>query len=135
MRASDGAFVRLIVVHLLSKGVGKGTRPIGLTNPLPRIYNKIRKKHVAEWRVKMARDYDGLVKGRRVEDVAWKHSVQAEAAQTTGEHTATSLIDLTKAFESAILAKAWENGIRTQYPLAILRLELELYCGPRRLTF
>ena len=88
------------MMHLLAKAHGNGTRAIGLINPFPRLYGRIRKQKVANWREKQGRDYDGFSRGRRVEDVAWKHAAQAEAAHTTGEHTATALIYLTKAFES-----------------------------------
>ena len=108
-------------------------RPIGLTNPLPRIYERARKLSMTRWRESTARSYDGLAAGKCVEDTVWKQAAQVEAVAWTGQHSSMALVDLTKAFESGILHRAWEQAIAWGYPLGILRLELELYSGERRL--
>ena len=65
----------------------------------------------------------------------WTQSVRDEAAQETGIVSASSFLDLVKAFECVRLDVVWESGRRLRFPLAVLCLSLQACCKARRLVY
>ena len=122
------------LIHLLLKPSGD-RRPIGLIDGLIKLWEGCRKPLVQRWREGMNRPYDASRRGRRITEALWRQALQDEVAQATGLCSITALLDLTKAFEHVPLDKAWANGVRTGFPLKILRLALEAFAMARHLTF
>ena len=122
------------LIHLIPKPSG-GRRPIGVMATLVRLYERIRRGLVCEWRAKRAETCNYMTGGRSAVDAVWTQSVRDEAAQETGIVSASSLLDLIKAFECVRLDVVWESGRRLGFPLAVLRLSLKAYCKARRLIY
>ena len=97
------------------------------------VLRKARREDIANWRRDANFSFDGCLEGRRIEDVVWNQAVHAEAAVVTQQFAATGLLDMTNAFESALLCKAWAAGIALRFPLEPLRFSLKSYCFERRL--
>ena len=91
------------MVHLIPKPVG-GRRPIGLVASLARLWERVRKPVLLDWRATFARDYNWMSKGRGAARAVWAQSVQEEAARQGGRVTTAILYDLVKAFEQVPLA-------------------------------
>ncbi len=126
--------LQCILVHLIPKEAG-GRRPIGLVASFVRLWERSRAPLIREWRVKAMRPYNWAAPGRNAERAVWLHSLADEAAKAKGLDTAAVLIDLVKAFEHIPLSLLWERGGQHAFPMAALRLVLEICAAPRRLVF
>ena len=80
------------LVHLIPKASG-GRRPIGILPALVRLWERARREDVAEWRDKVARDYDWMGKGKVADKSVWAQAVYEEAARARGDSTVGVLID------------------------------------------
>ena len=125
--------LRHALLHLIPKREG-GKRPIGLVNGLCRLWELARRPLVREWRATQKRRYDYGLRGRSSTEAVWVQALHDEAAEFTGEAAATALLDLTKAFESVPLAMVWARGCQLGFPLAVLRLSLEMCAFARHLV-
>ncbi len=126
--------LRLALIHLIPKEAG-GRRPIGLLASFVRLWERVRAPHVRQWRLDCRRSYNWSAPGRSAERAAWVQTVTDEAARERGMVSASTLIDLVKAFEHIPLALMWRQAVKHRFPLVIMRLVLELCAGPRRLVF
>ncbi len=122
------------MVHLIPKESG-GRRPIGLVASLVRLWERLRVPAIQEWRCRTMRPYNWAAPGRSAEEAVWEQSVLDEAAAGRGEVSASTLVDLAKAFEHIPLQLLWERGRSHGFPLVLLRLILELCAAPRRLVY
>ncbi len=126
--------VMMVLVHLIPKEAG-GRRPIGLLASVVRWWEKIRGPEVQRWRVQHARPFNWAAPGRSAEKAVWQVSLRDEAAAARGQSSASSMLDLVKAFEHIPLETLWKKGREHSFPLVILRLVLEMCAAPRRLVF
>ena len=124
----------LSLIHLIPKATG-GRRPIGVLNALIRLWERVRKESVDEWRRTCSRDYDWMSPGRGAERSVWAQALYEEAAAAKGLATASIYIDLVKAFEQVILSQVWHRGRVHGMPVKILALSLEACAFTRRLTY
>ena len=122
------------LVHLIPKG-GGGKRPIGLICSLPRIWARVRRRQVREWREEHFREYNWMSKGRGARRAVWVQSVMEEAARQRGISSGAVLIDLIKAFDHLLLKEVWSAGLLHGFPVVLLRLSLECSTFKRRLVF
>ena len=90
--------ISAILIALIPKSSG-GTRPIGLLAALVRLWERVRKPIVAEWRKTVERSYNWAAKGKSPQAAVWRLALRTEAAMARGEESAAALIDLAKAFE------------------------------------
>ena len=88
-----------------------------------------------QWRREHARPYDWATQGKSSESAAWHHSLIDEAATADGLASATTFMDLVKAFEMVSLHLIWEAGLRHGFPQAVLKLMLEAFAFSRRLSY
>ena len=128
------AEVATALVHLIPKDDG-GRRPIGVLATIVRVWERSRKLVVQKWSRQNTRPYDWATQGRSAEAAAWNQSLLDEAATAEGMVSATTFIDLAKAFERVRLQDIWEAGRRYDFPLHILRLGLEAFSFARRLSY
>jgi hypothetical protein len=124
----------LALMHLIPKEAG-GRRPIGLLASFIRLWERVRAPVVRQWRLDCWRSYNWSAPGRSAERAAWIHSVTNEAAKENELESASTLIDLVKAFEHIPLELMWRQAVKHRFPLVLMRLVLELCAGPRRLVF
>ncbi len=122
------------LVHLIPKPTG-GRRPIGLLASLVRLWERVRRPHIQEWRAKVQRSYNWMTRGRGSARAVWAQTVLEEAARQRGLASAAVLVDLVKAFELIILARVWKVGVESGFPRASLRLSLEVCSFSRRLVY
>ncbi len=122
------------MVHLIPKESG-GRRPIGLVASLVRLWERARVPAIQEWRSRTMRPYNWAAPGRSAEEAVWEQSVLDEAAASRGDVSASTLVDLAKAFEHIPLQLLWDRGRSHGFPLVLLRLILELCAAPRRLVY
>ena len=134
---SSGEWPSLVttnLVHMIPKPTG-GRRPIGVMATLVRIYERVRRGIVVDWRVLHDNGCNFMVGGKSASDAVWQQSVRDEAAQEEGIVSASVLLDLIKAFECVRLDVVWKAAERLRFPLVILRLALQAYCKARRLLY
>ncbi len=126
--------LQCVLMHLIPKEAG-GRRPIGLVASFIRLWERVRAPLIRQWRIKSMRAYNWAAPGRSAERAAWLHSLADEVAKAKGMESATALIDLVKAFEHIPLSLLWRRGAEHGFPMAVLRLVLEICAAPRRLVF
>ena len=134
---ADGVWPALVttnLIHLIPKAAG-GMRPIGVMATLVRLYERVRRSAVAQWRASHCEEYDFMTGGRSSVDAVWCQSVRDEAVTQKGQVAASALLDLIKAFESVRLDIVWETGVASNFPMPVLRLALQAYCLARRLVY
>ena len=124
--------ISAILIALIPKSSG-GTRPIGLLAALVKLWERVRKPIVADWRKTVERSYNWAAKGKSPQAAVWRLALRTEAAIARGEEAAAALIDLAKAFEYVRLELVWEAGLRWNFPADILRLMLETFAFVRHL--
>ena len=122
------------LLRLIPKTSG-GMRPIGLRSALPRLWARVRRKRVREWRSNLAKECDWMRRGRGPQQAVWTQSVMGEAAHQSGLSSAAVLVDLVKAFEQVLLQLVWDAGQKNNSPMDIMRLSLEACTFPRRLVY
>jgi ribonuclease HI len=122
-----------ILIALIPKSDG-GRRPIGLLPSLVRVWERIRKPVVAQWRCSVERPYNWAAKGRSPQAAVWRQGLRAEAAAARGLDSAAVLVDLVKAFEMVRLELVWMAGLRLHFPPTVLRLTLESFAFARALV-
>ena len=121
-------------MHLIPKTDG-GRRPIGVLPSIVRIWERVRIPVIQEWRRQNSRNYDWASQGRSSEGAAWHQSLIDEAATANGLASASTLMDLAKAFEMISLHHVWAAGIRHGFPLDLLVLILEAFAFARTLVY
>ncbi len=139
MEAIEGAGrwpgqVMVVLVHLIPKE-GGGRRPIGLLASVVRWWERLRAPLVQRWRLQNARPFNWAAPGRNAEKAVWEQSLLDEAAVARGWSSASTLVDLVKAFEHIPLEVLWRRSKAHQFPLRVMCLVLELCAAPRRLVF
>lgn len=122
------------LIHLIPK-VPKGTRPIGLVTALPRLWARTRRQQILKWRKDNHREYNWMSKGRGARRAVWVQSVMEEAARSRGLASGAVLIDLIKAFDHLLLEDVWHAGLKSGFPVTVLRTSLECSTFARRLVF
>ena len=122
------------LMHLIPKTDG-GRRPIGVLPSIVRIWERIRKPVVQAWLKDHSRSYDWASQGRSSEGAVWHQSLIDEAATADGLASASTLMDLAKAFEMVSLQHVWAAGIRHGFPLDLLVLILEAFAFARNLVY
>ena len=127
------AVMQTVLIAQIPKSDG-GRRPIGLLPTLVRVWEKVRKPIVSQWRATIHRSYNYADRGKSAQAAAWKQALHAEAAAASGGFSVAGLVDLTKAFEMVRLDLVWAVGLKLHCPPEILRLELEAFAMARRLT-
>ncbi len=103
-----------------------GRRPIGIEPTLTRWWEKLRKPYVAAWRLQVQRPFDCLTAGIPCEQAVFEQTVYDEALEGRNQHSASALVDITKAFETIILEYAYAAARELKFPPALLRLTLEI---------
>ena len=121
-------------IHLIPKATS-GRRPIGLLAALPRLWDRVRAWRVRKWRNENTKKYNWMVEGRGAKRAVWAQSVLQEAARQRGLSSACVLVDLVKAYEQIRLSTVWDEGVRSGYPMSMLRLSLEACTFERRLVY
>ena len=122
------------LVHLTPKADGGG-RPFGVLPTIVRVWERVRKPIVQEWARQHARLYDWATQGRSSEAAAWHKSLLDEAAAADGLASATTFVDLAKAFETVSLEHVWRAGMHHDFRVEILRLIMEAFAFARRLSY
>ena len=122
------------LMHLIPKTDG-GRRPIGVLPSIVRIWERVRKPVIQAWLEENSRNYDWASQGRSSEGAAWHQSLIDEAATANGLASASTLMDLAKAFEMISLHHVWAAGIRHGFPLDLLVLILEAFAFARTLVY
>ncbi len=126
--------VATILMHLIPKKEA-GRRAIGILATIVRIWERVRRPLVWEWRARNERPYNFAAKGRTSEEAVWRQSVCDAAAASLGLESMAVLLDLVKAFEMVPLCVVWVKALRKGFPATVLRLTLEAYSAARRLVF
>ncbi len=126
--------LQVALMHLIPKLAG-GRRPIGILATVIRWWEKSRRGTVRQWRARNARRYDWAASGKSSEQGVWVQSIRHAAARARGDHLASTLLDLAKAYEHVPLEAVWSAGIRKGYPRKILRLTLEACSFTRYLYY
>ena len=98
MSGPSNSPVQEALIHLIPKPTER-RRPIGLLAALPRIWERLRKPDLLQWRQKCSREYNWITKSKGSERAVWAHSVEEEAARFEGRTSTAVLVDLVKAFE------------------------------------
>ncbi len=122
------------LIRLIPKATG-GRRPIGLLASLVRLWERVRRPHIVEWRGRVQRGYNWMTRRRGAARAVWAQTVAEEAARQRGLASAAVLVDLVKAFEMIILARVWKVAIRLEFPPHLLRLSMEVCAFERRLAY
>ena len=122
------------LVHLIPKP-GGGRRPIGVLPTVVRLWERARKSLAQQWLRENRRPYDWATQGRSSEAAVWQCSLFDEAAKGRGLLSATTLVDLTKAFEMVKLRDIWLAARRHDFPLRLIRPALEAFSFARRLCY
>ncbi len=123
--------LRVVIEIALSKKTG-GSRLIGLTTSLYRLWSKIRYSDccaVIESRV--ARPYLTASPGQGAGRAAFDAAFDAEAAAARGDACATTCFDLKQYFEQITVEEMAYGARRFGLPQAIIVLACHLYSGPR----
>ena len=81
--------ISAILIALIPKNSG-GTRPIGLLAALVRLWERVRKPIVAEWRRTVERSYNLAAKGKSPQAAVWRLALRTEAARARGEESAAA---------------------------------------------
>ncbi len=126
--------VLVVLVHLIPKD-GGGRRPIGLLASVVRWWERVRAPVVQQWRLQHARPYNWAGPGKCAERAVWEQSLLDEAALARGWSSASTLVDLVKAFEHIPLEVLWRKAKAHRFPLRLICLILEICAAPRRLVF
>ncbi len=126
--------VLVVLVHLIPKE-GGGRRPIGLMASVVRWWERVRAPLIQKWRSENARPFNWAGPGRNAERAVWEQSLLDEAALARGWASASTLVDLVKAFEHIPLEVLWRKAKAHRFPLRLICLVLELCAAPRRLVF
>ncbi len=126
--------VLVVLVHLIPKE-GGGRRPIGLMASIVRWWERIRAPIIHRWRLQNARPFNWAAPGRNAELAVWEQSLLDEAAMAREWCSASTLVDLVKAFEHIPLQVLWEKAKAHRFPLRLIVLVLEICAAPRRLVF
>ncbi len=126
--------VTMAMMRLIPKSAG-GRRPIGVLASLVRWWERVRQPEVQQWRMQQAREYNYSARGRRADQAVWRQALTDEAAKSRGLHSASTLVDLVKAFEMVLLQEVWASAVRHGFPLWALVLILEACSFTRRLVY
>eukprot|EP00973_Karenia_brevis_P095411 12427198-Karenia_brevis.AAC.1 len=119
-----------VMVPFIPKREG-GRRPIGLMTALIRLWGRARCPLVQKWETEHAREYFWASAGKPCERCVWQHALWDEYAVGSGACAATVLLDIIKCFEQVPHTVLLEEAISNEYPLAILRVVLAVYCSWR----
>ncbi len=122
------------LIRLIPKATG-GRRPIGLLASLVRLWERVRRPYIIDWRMRVNREYNWMSRGRGSARAVWAQTVVEEAARQRGLASAAVLVDLVKAFEMVILARVWCDGLELGFPKELLRLSMEVCSFARRLVY
>lgn len=123
--------LRQLAVAFYPKASG-GVRPIGFYGSVFRLWSKARSACWRAWEQALPDSSCwALGKHRSIEQAVWHQAALCEGAAAKGEHAATILWDLTKAYEHVQHNLLWTLGVRFGAPLAVLRLALDSYTWPR----
>ncbi len=125
--------VAQILIHLIAKK-GGGTRPIGVRPSIVRIWERLRRPVCWEWRQKNTRLYNYAAVGRTAEAAVWRQALYDEAADALDSKSASTLLDLVKAFEYVRLRLVWERMKATGFPAVMARMILEAFSFARCVT-
>ena len=110
---------------LIPKPTG-GRRRIGLVAALPRVWERVRKPVLKEWRREFTREYNWMTAGKGAGRAVWAQTVEEEAARFEGKLSTAVLIDLVTAFDQVIRGSVWAAGLAARFPTCMLRLAMEL---------
>ncbi len=118
-----------VLVHLIPKE-GGGRRPIGLLASLVRWWERLRAPLIQQWRLRHARPFNWAAPGRNAEMAVWEQSLIDEAAANKGWCSASTLIDLVKAFEHIPLEVLWRKAKSHGFPPSVSCASCSSYVRP-----
>ncbi|CAK0852747.1 unnamed protein product, partial [Prorocentrum cordatum] len=113
-----------------------GWRSIGLLSSIPRIWNKLRQAKARCWEAPLRGRGAGVFRGgprRSARGPARRQALAAEAAGAQQLHGAALLIDLEKAHETALLARAERLARRAGLHSRLARCATSTHRGRRRM--
>ena len=110
-----------------------GDRLIGLLPAWMRLYGRIRRPLAKEWELRHRRGYFWDVAGRSACDSTFVQALLAEAAAARGDAVCSLALDVHKCFERIDHTALVQAAERHRFPLAVVRLCLLIYAGPRRI--
>ena len=123
---------RRVVTALLEKAAG-GFRPIGIFCSLYRLWAKCRRPMCDQWEHENDRAYYAASKGRSTVDCVWRQAVRSQVAVSRGEQAASVLWDI-KFYENVSHKKLVDRAIRKGFPVALIRVAIQMYRAPRHLS-
>lgn len=126
--------LELLTLVTLDKPDG-GHRLIALITGLVRLHGRIRRPMVRAWERAHDRSYFWAKAGRSAPSSAYIQQLKAEIARAKGEAVGSTLLDLVKCYEKIRHKLLVDHARRYGYPLALLRLNLAVYSGPRVISY
>ena len=144
-RASDRCLAVLASIIMAVQMLGKwpthffsaatddgGLRPWGLLPTVVRIWEALCFTRVQAWAETWLPDWDWSAAGRSALSAVWLTALHDEA-KSSDEHSATALLDITKAYEQIPHWLVWCLASMAGAPSLWLRLYLQVGAHPRRL--
>ena len=122
--------VSQLTVVLLEKPAG-GFRPIGLFSALYRVWMKARGDLCMQWEISHDLPCFAMGRQRSPVDCVRRQASRAEASVAKQRAAAALLWDLGKFYESMRHGRLVSQAVRLDFPLRILRLNLQGYTHPR----
>ncbi len=127
------SMLRNVLAVALSKK-GGGARLIGLLTSLYRIWARTRYHDIREsLEARLSRQFLSAAPGEGAQRAAGCASLLAEGAHARGEHSATTLADISKFYEQVEFQEMIEGALAFGVPRPILALAVHQYSGPRRI--
>ncbi len=125
--------LRMIPMPLIGKARG-GHRAIASFTSFYRLWARVRRPVAQKWEDANDRPYFAAGKGRAPCDVVWRQAARAEASIGEGCEAGALLWDMASFFENISRTKLRRRLVAAGFPLAIARLALAAYAGPRVLS-
>ncbi len=125
--------VRQVVANAIPKKAG-GSRLIGVATFVYRLWAKVRYSQCqAAIEERIGRPFLDAAPGRGAARAALTAAFRGEAAVAKGGAAATTMVDISRFYESVQAADVARGARSFGLPEAIIQLSLHLYLGPRRI--
>ena len=125
--------ISLITMPLIDKSSG-GYRGIGILPAFYRVWTKARRPLAQAWEAGNLRSYWSATAANSPVDTVWRQAARQEAAVAEGEEAAVLLYDLEAFYETMDRQLILERARATGFPMAVIRMALSTYGGPRMLS-
>ena len=108
-------------------------RPVTLTSVLWRVWRKLRKPLLDQWQRQLPAfmDHDKARPGACVLHVALTRLLRQEVHKARHKHGFTVLTDTSTFYDTIHLSRLQEEAVKLGYPVLLLELATQLYCGPK----